>query len=474
MNPNDQPNPTPDSKSRPAPQGDSRKPSPRTPRPPREKPEFKEGKPAPLDRDELPNAGLRLRDLDKSIEAEMEAAMEGVSATDLMGGEPEKRQPRGTDKGPKKATKGTVISIHGNDVFVEIVGNRSQGMIPMLQFESAPPKIGDEIEFDVERYDPANGLIILTRKGAVQHIDWSSVGIGQVVEARVTGTNKGGLSVEVNGIRGFLPISQIDMYRVENVEQYLNQRLKCMITEVEPEERNLVVSRRALLEKEREEQREQFWAQAEEGQTRTGIVRNIKPFGVFVDIGGADGMVPISEMSWARVGSPEDLVSLGQTVQVKITKLDPATRKITLSLKQLAPSPWDRIEDRVHVGTIVKGKVTKLMEFGAFVELEEGLEGLIHISELGTQRVRRVQDVVKEGQEVEVQVLTVDKMSRRIGLSLRAIQEAAIKAQQQASTPDAPATQEPTPEEPASPPVVRRTDLRGGTSGPTNPFGAKS
>ena len=156
-------------------------------------------------------------------------------------------------------------------MFIEVPGGKSQGVLSLTQFEE-PPKVGDIVEFSVERYDPANGLLVLTRQGAAVAADWSSVHIGQIVEARVTGTNKGGLAVEVNGIRGFLPISQIDLYRVENVEQYVNQRLLCMVAEVYPEEKNLVLSRRALLEKEREEKAEKLWTELNEGQVRKGVV----------------------------------------------------------------------------------------------------------------------------------------------------------------------------------------------------------
>ena len=165
---------------------------------------------------------------------------------------------------------------------------------------STSRRIGDEVGFSVEGYDSANGVLKLTREGSAQHVDWSSA--TQTVEARVTGVNKGGLAVEVNGIRGFLPISQIDIYRTENVEQFVNQRLLCLVAEVEPSERNLVVSRKALLEREREKLREVFWESVEEGQILKGTVRGIQPFGAFVDLGGADGLLPVSEPSWGRIG----------------------------------------------------------------------------------------------------------------------------------------------------------------------------
>src|SRR5262249_30338356 len=256
--------------------------------------------------------------------------------------------------------------------------------------------------------------------GQGEECDWSGVDPVMIVEAVVTGTNKGGLSVEVNRIRGFMPISQIDLYRVENAEQYVGQRLRCEVQEVKPDERNLVVSRRILLEREREENREKLWNQLAEGQVREGVVRNIKDFGAFVDLGGVDGLVHVGEMSWTRVKHPSDVVQLGQAVKVVVLKIDREARKLSLGLKQLQPSPWDNIQDKYPHGSRVKGKVTRVQDFGAFVELEPAVEGLIHISELAAGRVRRVTDVVKPGQEVEVVVMSVDPGQRRIGLSLKA------------------------------------------------------
>jgi small subunit ribosomal protein S1 len=259
------------------------------------------------------------------------------------------------------------------------------------------------------------------------------VQIGQTVEARVTGTNKGGLSVEVNGIRGFLPIGQIDMYRVENVEQYVNQKLICMVAEVEPTERNLVVSRKALLEREREKLREKFWAEVEEGQVLKGTVRGIQPFGAFVDLGGADGLLPVSELSWGRVGAPSDVVSIGQQVEVKVKRVDKAARKLSLSLKDLIASPWDTLSQRFPVGSQITAKVTRIADFGAFAEVEPGVEGLIHISEINIGRGGRVRDRVQEGKEVEVQILSIDKDARRMSLSMKAIEVAKQKAETDAA-----------------------------------------
>ena len=301
-----------------------------------------------LDFTEL-TTNVRLSDLDKDIEADLADAMAGFETEIQHESEAAKKQAMEAAHAPKVAgsrKKGKIVGIHGQDVFIDVPGGRSQGFMPITQFDK-PPKIGDEVEFNVEGYDAANGVLKLTREGAAQYVDWSSVQIGQTVEARVTGTNKGGLAVEVNGIRGFLPISQIDIYRTENVEQFVNQRLLCMVAEVDPAERNLVVSRKALLEREREKLREEFWASVEEGQVLKGTVRGIQPFGAFVDLGGADGLLPVSELAWGRVGNPSDVVSIGQQVEVKVKRIDRSARKLSLSLKDLIQSPWDTLEPAV-------------------------------------------------------------------------------------------------------------------------------
>lgn len=435
----------------------------RGPKPPREKPRSPGGTPMLLDTMDLPS-GPKLSDLDKDIEAEMAAAMAGFSEQEVLAAE---EKPKGQPQQHGNRKQGRVISIHGADIFLEIPGGRSQGVLSIMQFGDTPPKVGDVIEVDYQGYDSANGLMKFSKVGAAQAVtDWSSVSMGMTVEARVTGTNKGGLSVEVNGIRAFMPFREIDLYRVEQPEALVNQKLICEVIELRPEERNLVVSRRALMERERERQKEAFWAGVEVGQVHKGYVRSIKPFGVFVDLGGADGMIPVSELMWGRVDKPEDVVKLNQQVEVKITKIDHAARKISLSLRQMAASPWDTIGERLHVGSRIQGKVTRTAEFGAFVEVEPGIEGLIHISELGTNRVRRVRDVVQEGKEVEVQIVSIDKEQKRIGLSLKAIAEAARSAENAAALAEQKAREEAEEAEAANAPPKkerkRNYELRGG------------
>ncbi len=432
-----------------------------------DKPRDQGGKPRTLETFEPP-AGPKLRDLDKDIEAEMAAAMSEFPADEMM-----KQEASPSSKGamPARSTGGKkigrVLSIHGGDVFIAVPGGRSEGVMSITQFPEGVPAIGSEVEVDIQGYDPADGLLKLSRMGQAQAVsNWSSVAVGMNVEAKVIETNKGGLSVEINGIRGFMPFRELDIYRVEQPEQFINQKLICEVIEMNPEERNLVVSRRSLMERERERQKEHFWANINVGDVRTGTVRGIKPFGVFVDLGGADGMIPASELAWSRVDNPEDAVKLNQQVQVKVVRIDDVAKKISLSLKALTASPWDTIKERIQIGSQVRGKVTRTAEFGAFVEIEPGIEGLIHISEMGMNRVRRVRDVLQEGREVDVQVVNIDLEQKRIGLSLKAIAEAAVKAADAAAMAEMKAREEA--EEaaaanaPAPKPRKRSYELRGG------------
>src|SRR5262245_31103894 len=429
-------------------------PDPAAPTEPAARPEPKAGRPPSLTPEQVYGSGPRLRELDAEIEQELAEAMGGLSDTDMYGDPAKQRRAAApATPGPKK---GKIHSVHGPDVFVDLPGGRSQGVLSVQQFPEGVPQPGTEVEVTIEGYDHANGLLVLSRKGAAMEADWSTVAVNMIVEARVTATNKGGLSVDVNGIRGFLPISQIDLYRVENPDEYINQRLLCLVTEVNPEERNLVVSRRALLEREREEQREKLWTDIAEGQVREGIVRSVKDFGAFVDLGGGDGLLHVSEMSWTRVQDAASVVQPGQKVKVVILKVDREKRKISLGMKQLQASPWDDIQERIIPGSVVSGKVTRLMDFGAFVELEPAVEGLIHVSELSPQHVRRVSDVVKPDQVVAVKVLNIDKEQRRISLSLK-------QAVAQETEPPAEEGEEEVAE--VKPPRPRTTPLRGGIGG---------
>ena len=208
------------------------------------------------------------------------------------------------------------MTVHGQDVFIEVPGGRSQGVLPILQFPEGPPKPGTMVDVSIEGYDRANGLLILTRLGAAVVANWSSIAEGMTVEARVTETNTGGLAVDVNGIRGFMPISQIDLYRVENTAQYVNQKLLCLVTEANQEEPQPGGQPARTLGEATRELREKTWSELAEGQVREGIVRSVRDFGAFVDLGGVDGLLHVSEMSWKRVQNAGDIVQPGQTVKV--------------------------------------------------------------------------------------------------------------------------------------------------------------
>ncbi len=359
------------------------------------------------------------------LEAELEAALSGFDPSTFEVAAPKgpkgdrgstPKDQRGQEGRPGLKT-GKVIGVRGKSVFIDL-GGKSEGVLTLDQFTGDLPAPGSSIEVVVERFDPDEGIQILRLKGSAIEASWENLRRDVIVEARATKVVKGGLEVDVDGIRGFMPISQIDLSRVEDASSFVNQKFKAVVTEANQREKNLVVSRKEMLERERAEMREKTWLSLEEGQTRDGIVRSIKEFGAFIDVSGVDGLLPIGEMSWARVSKVEDVIRVGDAVKVKVLKIDPVARKLTLGLKQLAPSPWETAILRYARGAMIHGKVTKLMEFGAFVELEPGIEGLIHVSELSPNRVRRVADIVKEGQDVEVRILKVEPEVKRISLSL--------------------------------------------------------
>ena len=322
---------------------------------------------------------------------------------------------------------GKVDSKTDSDVFVNL-GLRYQGIIPRTDYpDGKGPPVGFNGAFLVDRVDLENGLIHLHSPRGARKVsgtaDWDSLSVGQNVEVSVTGTNKGGLQVQVGKLRGFMPASQVDIGFVSDLEQFKGKKLNARIIEVKPEKRNLVLSRAAILKEERKGKEAEVWAELKPGETREGIVRAMKPYGAFVDIGGVDGFLHIGEISHNRIGHPKDVLSDGQKIQVQILKVEPESKKVGLGMKQLTKDPWQVIEESYPIGSTCKGKVTKCTEFGAFVEIEEGIEGLIHISELDHKRVSRVSDVVRMGEEVEMKVLQIEPKRKRIALSLKALKE---------------------------------------------------
>jgi len=358
-----------------------------------------------------------LRDkLPPDLEAEFEEAIGDVSVEELI--EADDTVTKQPPLAPDSKHTGRVAAVGREDVFVEL-GGREQGTVPVKQF-SEPPDVGAAVEVRVVRFNAEDGLYELALPRAASEVeDWSQVEEGMLVEVRVTGHNTGGLECEVHRIRGFIPISQIALYRVENLEEFVGQRFTCLVTEANPQRRNLVLSRRAVLEREREEARKRLLESLEPGQVREGVVRKLTDFGAFVDLGGVDGLVHISQLGWGRVQHPREVVQEGQSIKVKVEKVDPVSGRISLTYRDLLPDPWMEVERKYPANSTARGRVVKLMDFGAFVELEPGVEGLVHISELSHKKVWRVSDVVQEGQEVEVAVLSVDPQARRISLSMK-------------------------------------------------------
>ena len=385
------------------------------------------------------------------LELEVEEALGGVSLDEMI--EPGVAAAPAGELQPEGRYRGRVASIHRDNVFIDL-GGRNQGVLSLRQFPVAP-EVGTVVEVIVTRFDADEGLYQIALPGAAVDVaDWSDLAAGMAVEAKITGHNKGGLECEVNHIRGFIPAGQISLYRVEDLSQFVGEAMTCVVTEANPERRNLVLSRRAVLEREKAEAKTKLMSELAEGQVREGVVRSLQDYGAFIDLGGVDGLLHVSQLSWQRVKHPNEVLQVGQPIKVKIRKIDPETGKISLAFRDLSENPWTTAPQKYPATSMHDGTVSKIMDFGAFVELEPGVEGLVHISELSHGRVFRVRDIVSEGQKVEVKVLSIDPEQQRISLSMKALQ----------AKPEAKKA-EPEPEEEAAPPPPapkRRGELKGG------------
>ena len=368
--------------------------------------------------------------LDAELEAEIEAALSGAGSLAL--GETEPSSDAGavpqvtadSELQPGAKVKGKVLSVHGDSVIVDL-GTRASGIVPARHFEEGKvPEVGVILDLVVEKADAGDGTLELRpAKAGVSKPqgDWNAVSEGQVVDCIVTKTNKGGLEVNVSNLRGFMPAGQVDLAYCSNLEQFVGQKLRVKVLEVNAQKKNLVVSRRSFLEIAATEAREEAWKLLQVGMKLAGRVKTVKDYGAFVDIGGVDGLLHVSEISWNRIGHPKEVLGEGQQIEVVILGIDREKSKISLGMKQLQSSPWHNISERFPPESIVHGKVTKTTEFGAFVQLEPGVEGMIHISELDHKRVHRVTDVVQVGKEIDVKILSVDPAKKRIALSLKAL-----------------------------------------------------
>jgi small subunit ribosomal protein S1 len=324
---------------------------------------------------------------------------------------------------------GVVVQIDPDYVLVNI-GYKSEGCIPLSEFMDEngqlTAKVGDAVKVYFEKKENIRGYIVLSRKKAEREQIWvhieEAVESGALVEGKIVANVKGGLTVDI-GVPAFLPASQVDVRPIGNLEKLIGQSFQFKVVKVNKKRGNVVLSRRAILEEERDKLKTDTLATLTEGQVREGIVKNITDYGAFIDLGGIDGLLHIVDMSWRKLSHPSEILKIGDIVSVKVLKYDKEKEKISLGIKQTIPDPWLVVESKYHIGDRIVGTVVSLADYGAFVSLEEGVEGLVHVSEMSwTKRIRHPSDVLKVGDEVAAEVLGVDVPSRRISLGLKQIQ----------------------------------------------------
>jgi len=326
---------------------------------------------------------------------------------------------------PNKIIKGKVIGFAGDDVVVE-VGLKSEGLIPKEEFEGIDVKIGEVYELLLESMEGESGLVQLSKRKADRMMSWRRImdttKEGDVVEGTAMRKIKGGLLVDI-GVPVFLPASQVDVRRPGEIGEFIGRKVRAVILKIDLERRNIVISRRKLIEEERDSAKKRLMETLKEGDIVTGEVKNIADFGAVVDLGGIDGLLHITDMSWGRINHPSELLKMGQKVEVKVLNIDREKEKIALGLKQREASPWAEIEKKYPVQSRVTGSVVNIMSYGAFVRLEDGIEGLVHISEMSwTRRVNHPSEVVQPGQSVEVVVLEINKDKQEISLGMKQIE----------------------------------------------------
>ena len=327
-----------------------------------------------------------------------------------------------------QVVEGTVIAADKKEVIVNI-GYKSDGIIPASEFRYNPDlKVGDKVEVYVENQEDTKGQLVLSHKKARLSKSWERVNAAldneEVIQGYIKCRTKGGMIVDVFGIEAFLPGSQIDVHPIRDYDVFVGKTMEFKVVKINQEFRNVVVSHKALIEQELEQQRKEIIGKLEKGQILEGTVKNITTYGVFVDLGGVDGLIHITDLSWGRVSDPHEVVALDQKINVVILDFDEEKKRIALGLKQLTPHPWDALDANLKVGDHVKGKVVVMADYGAFVEIAPGVEGLIHVSEMSwSQHLRSAQDFMKVGDEVETVILTLDRAERKMSLGIKQLKE---------------------------------------------------
>jgi small subunit ribosomal protein S1 len=373
---------------------------------------------------------LREYDLPEAqLQQELEAAFyrDDDAERDLTDWLPPEEQAFETNK----IVTGRVINIVGEDVLVD-VGYKSEGVIDLKEWydegldKVVPPRPGDEIQVLLDAVEDESGAIVLSYRKAKRQKEWEEVIAkhkeGDVVSGMVNRKIKGGLLVNI-GVNVFLPASQVDIRRPPDIADYIGRTIECKILKIDEARRNIVVSRRKLLEDQREDMKKKLLAEIQEGQIRKGVVKNIAEFGAFVDLGGIDGLLHITDMSWGRVSNPHEVVHIDQQLEVFIIKVERDKEKIALGLKQKSPSPWANVEGKYPIASRHSGEVVNVMSYGAFVKLEPGIEGLVHISEMSwTKRINHPSEIVSIGDQIEVQVLNINKDKQEISLGMKQVQ----------------------------------------------------
>jgi small subunit ribosomal protein S1 len=356
-----------------------------------------------------------------NLDKEMEALMKGGPAQgmdEIVGAEV-------ADFAEGSLLDGVVVGFAGDDVVIE-VGLKSEGLVPKEEFDGQLPALGDKMKVFLKRLEGEGGLVEISKRQADRMINWQKLvdttREGDVVEGKVTKKIKGGLLVDI-GVPVFLPASQVDVRRPGEIGDFIGRTVRASVIKIDLERKNIVVSRRKLIEEERESAKKRLLETLSEGQVLTGEVKNIADFGAFIDLGGIDGLLHITDMSWSRVNHPSEMLKLGQKIEVKVLNIDREKEKIALGIKQKEASPWEAIEQKYPVGSRVQGSVVNLMSYGAFIRLEDGIEGLVHISEMSwTRRINHPSELVQPNQEVEVVVLAIDKNKQEISLGMKQIE----------------------------------------------------